>query len=402
MNKHSTHIGITHVGLDVHKMTIAVAALLPGRDAPEQWQIENNERARRRMARQLKRLAPGELVCVYEAGPTGFSTQRQLAKLGLDCRVAAPSKIPVIPGLKRKKSDKMDARKLARFLRGGNLDFVEPPTPEEESARDLCRAFRNAVKDRTRHRNRIGKLLLKQAVIYAGGENWTERHLAWLRAVQLDALQQAVLEDQMLALEQLAGRITALEAKIAGVALEDRYREKVGWLRCYSGIDTATAMLLLTELHGVDRFTTARQLMNYCGLVPGENSSGEKERRFGIDKAGNTHLRWALIEAAWHYRHAVRVGKALQKRRVGQPAWVIAKADQARQRGHQRFAKFRAKDKPSNKAVVAVARELAGFVWATLQGPAVATARLHPPDPPPKPQAQHHQTKKKTESRRAA
>ncbi len=399
MDKNNTHNGITHVGLDVHKLTIAVAAMLPGRDDPEQWQIANTPKARRTMARKLKQLAPGAMVCVYEAGPTGFSTQRQLEKLGLACHVAAPSRIPIIPGIQRKKSDKMDAKKLARLLRGDQLEFVVPPTPEEEAVRDLCRAYRMAVKDRTRQRNRVGKLLLKLGVVYGGGRNWTQRQLKWLRELRLDdTLHQTVLGDQLLALEQLAGRITALEENIAGVAREDRYREKAGWLRCYAGIDTATAMLIMTELHGIERFATATQLMSYCGLAPGEHSSGEKQRRFGIDKAGNAHLRWALIETAWHYRHPVRIGNALRLRRSGQPTWVIAQADKARQRGRLRFTKFIAKDKPSNKAVVAVARELAGFLWFTLQGPAAAAAQASSASPP-KPQAQHHQ---KIAKRRAA
>jgi len=389
MNKNITHHGTTHVGLDVHQKTIAVAVLLPGRDNPVQWQIDNTPKARRTLARKLKLLWPGEMVCVYEAGPTGFSTQRQLAKLGLACRVAAPSRIPIIPGLQRKKSDKRDAFKLARLLRGEQLDFVVPPTPEEEAVRDLCRAYRLAVKDQTRHRNRVGKLLLKLGVVYVDGKNWTQRHLHWLRGLKLeDALHQTVLGDQLLALEQLAGRIAALVESIAGQAREDRYREKAGWLRCYAGIDTATAMLILTELHGIERFGTATQLMSYCGLTPSEHSSGQKERRFGIDKAGNAHLRWALIETAWHYRHPVRVSRSLRLRRQGQPAWVIARADKARQRGRLRFTKFMAKDKPSAKAVVAVARELAGFLWDTLQGPAAQRAS---PAAPPKPQAQHRQ-----------
>ena len=391
MNQNSRNQAITHVGLDVHKKTIAVAVLLPDRDEPRQWQIDNTEKARRKLARELKRLAPGPLLCVYEAGPTGFSTQRQLEKLGLECKVAAPGGIARKPSQRRKKNDKRDALMLAEALRGKTMDFVVPPTPEEEAARDLCRALRMAVKDQTRARNRVGKLLLKQAVIYTGGQNWTRRHQQWLLGLSLaDPLHQVVLEHYLLSLEHLGGRITALRSKIEGVSHEPRYAEKAGWLRCYRGIDTVTAMLILTELHGAERFASARQMMSYCGLLPGEDSSGERVRRGPIDKAGNAHLRWALVESAWHYRHSERVGKPLQLRRAGQPEWVIAQADRALRRGHTRFVKFKAKDKPSNKAVVAVARELAGFLWATLHGPAQAARVERSSTSPPKPQAQHH------------
>jgi transposase len=179
---------------------------------------------------------------------------------------------------------------------------------------------------------------------------------------------QAVLEDYVRAIEQVEERIRTLEEKLEGVAEQEPYGEKVGWLRCFRGIDTVTAMTILAELHGFVRFDSARKPMGYLGLVPSEHSSGERERRGGITKAGNRHVRRVLVEAAWHYRHAPAVGVALRERRKGQPGEVIALADKAQERLHRRYWRLTVRgNKPHAKAVVAVARELVGFLWAVLR-----------------------------------
>jgi len=358
--------GITWVGLDAHKVSISVAMLLPGHGQPMEWQIANQPAAVRRLARKLARESPSEVRCCYEAGPCGYALQRQLLAEDVVCEVVAPSLIPVKPG-DHIKTDRRDAKKLAELFRAGLLTEVQPPTEEEESARDLCRCREDAVEDRARCRHRLLKMLLRRGLAYPGKRPWNRGHEEWLRSIRFErAAEQAVFEDYQLAILQVDERIKTLDERLAKLACEEPYREPVGWLRCFHGIDTITAMTLVTELHGVERFHTARQMMAYLGLVPSENSSSDKTRRGGITKAGNSHVRRVLVESAWHYRHAAGVGKVLLQRRTGQPARAIAIANRAQQRLCRRFRRLTERGKPSAKVVVAIARELAGFVWSAL------------------------------------
>jgi transposase len=183
-----------------------------------------------------------------------------------------------------------------------------------------------------------------------------------------------VVEDYLLAIDQTEARLKEIDAHLAAVAETEPYREPVGWLRCFRGIDTRTAMMILAELHDFRRFPSAPALMAYLGLVPGEHSSGERHRRGRITRTGNALVRRLLVETAWHYRHRPGVGVPLAKRRQGQPGHVIVIADKAQQRLCRRFRKMAAENKPPSKIAVAVARELAGFLWAALQPAAVARA----------------------------
>jgi transposase len=358
--------GTTWVGLDAHKETIQVAMLLPGRDAPVEWRIANEPAAVKRLARKLERAAPGDVRSCYEAGVCGYTLQRQLEAAKVPCTVIAPALIPRKAG-ERVKTDRRDARKLAELLRAGLLTAVRPPTPGEEAARDLCRAREDVREDLLRARHRLGKFLLRRGLVWRPTKAWTQAHRRWLRSLMFEqAADQAVLNDYRLAVEQLEARLETVDAALVALAQVDPFRQPVGWLRCFRGIDTLTAITLVAELHDVRRFTSARALMAYVGMVPSEHSSGETRRRGGITKVGNAHARRVAIEAAWHYRHPPAVGKALRARRQGQPSAVIALADKALQRLHRRFARLTARGKPRHKAVVAVGRELVGFVWAAL------------------------------------
>lgn len=361
----------THVGMDVHQDSIAIAALLPGRDLPEQWQTPHTPQKVNRLIRRLKQLAPGELRCCYEAGPSGFVLQRQFIEAGVHCDVIAPSLIPRKPG-DRIKTDKRDAAKLAGYLRGGNLTVVTPPSEADEAARDLCRARAAAQRDQLRQRHRVLKLLVRHGMIFRSGLNWTQTHLRWLRALRLDPITQMVLNDLLLSLDQHAARIDGFDEQITALAQDESYHKSVGILRCFKGIDTLNAMIMLTEMHDVKRFGSPRQLMGYAGLIPSEHSTGTKERRGGLVHAGNAHLRRALVEAAWHYRHPASIGLPLRRRRVGAPAQAVASADKMMQRGHRRYWRLCNKGKSSTQAVCAVARELAGFIWAALRSPETA------------------------------
>lgn len=317
--------------------------------------------------RRLEQRGQGEIECVYEAGPCGYTLQRQLRAAGIGCQVVAPSLIPVKPG-ERIKTDRRDARKLAEHLRAGLLTEVHPPSEADEAARDLCRCREDAKEDLMRVRHRLSKMLLRRGRVYRAGQNWTKRHREWLRGQRFEhAADQAVFEDYLLAIEQLEERVVRLDERLREVASTDPYRDRVGWLRCFRGIDTVAALTIVAELHDFARFRSPRHLMAYLGLVPSEHSSGQSTHRGAITKSGNRHVRRMLVQVAWHYRHRPAVGAVLRKRRHGQPAAILALADGAQQRLHRRYHRLLlARRKPHQKVVIAVARELVGFLWAAL------------------------------------
>jgi transposase len=358
----------THVGLDVHKQSISVAMLLPGSAKATQWEIPNQPAQVRRLVSRLRRDAGrGAVVCAYEAGPCGYVLQRQLVRNGIACQVVAASLIPRKPG-ERIKTDWRDARKLAELLRAGLLTEVRPPSEAEEALRDLCRCRDDARADLMRARHRLSKMLLRRDLRYVEGRPWTQQHRSWLWSLKLvHAAERMALEDYLLAVDQVSTRLATLDAQLKELADQEPYRERIGWLRCFRGIDTITALILLAELHGFERFKKPRDLMSFVGLVPSEHSSGGSVRRGGITKTGNRHLRRLLTEAAHHCRHRPGVGGALRQRRAGQPAAVVALADRAQQRLHRRYTRLLlGRGLPVQKIVVACARELTGFLWALL------------------------------------
>lgn len=356
----------TYVGIDAHKKDLFVAMLIGQHQTPVTWQLANEPNAVRRLVRKLERESPGPVQIFYEAGPCGYALQRQVTTTRVACDVVAPALIPRKPG-ERVKTNRRDARKLAELGRAGLLTAVQPPTPEDEAVRDLARARDDAREDLQRCRHRLGKLLLRRGLHFSG-RNWTKAHRRWIESLTwTHTPERVVVDDYLLAIDHTEARLRELDARLAELAERDPYREPVGWLRCFRGIDTLTAMLILAELHDFRRFASAPALMAYLGLVPGEDSSGEKHRRGRITRTGNALVRRLLVETAWHYQHRPSVGVALTRRRTGQPGRVIAIADKAQQRLCRRFRKLAAEHKPSPKIAVAIARELAGFLWAALQ-----------------------------------
>jgi transposase len=363
----------TYVGIDAHKKDLFVAMLMGNEKSPVTWQLANEPRAVHRLVRKLERETPGPIRVFYEAGPCGYALQRQVTTSRVSCDVVAPALIPRKPG-ERVKTNRRDSRKLAELGRAGLLTAVQPPTPEDEAVRDLARARDDAREDLQRCRHRLGKLLLRRGLHFSG-RNWTRAHRQWIdRLTWTHAAERVVVDDYLLAIDHTEARLGELDARLADIAETEPYREPVGWLRCFRGIDTLTAMLILAELHDFRRFASAPALMAYLGLVPGEDSSGEKHRRGRITRTGNALVRRLLVEIAWHYQHRPNVGVALTRRRKGQPGRVIAIADKAQQRLCRRFRKLAAEHKPAPKIAVAIARELAGFVWAALQ-PGATPAR---------------------------
>jgi transposase len=353
--------------LDAHKLENQVAMLLPGESKAVEWDCANQRSAVRRMVRRVQRQAAGEVRYCYEAGPCGYALQRWIREAGAECVVVAPSLVPRKPG-DRVKTNRRDARKLVELFRAGLLTAVHPPTAQDEAVRDLCRAREDAHQDLVRSRHRLSKLLLRRGWAWTGGKkNWSQGHRLWLRSLRFEhEADRLVFDDYLLAIEQLEERLRSLEQHIEEVSQQAPYAEPVAALRCFRGIDTITAMGLVAELHDFMRFSSPRGLMAFLGLVPSEYSSGDSEQRGAITKAGNSHARRLLIEAAWHYRHRPSV-TSLKRRRQGQPARVVALADKAMQRLHRRFNRMLAKGKPRPKVAVAVARELAGFIWAALR-----------------------------------
>ncbi len=359
----------TFVGLDAHKDTIVVALLSPGAVEPVEWRLVNEAEAVRRLARKLRRAAAGEVRCCYEAGPCGYVLQRQLEAAGISCAVVAPSLIPIKPGL-HIKTDRRDARKLAELLRAGLLTEVQPPTEDQEAVRDLCRARDDAQRDLTRARNRLSKFLLRRGRVYCVGRRptWSQKYRVWLHGLAFERpADQIVLEDYLLGVEQVEARLEALDEQLVAFSALPAYQPGVAALRCFHGIDTVTAMGLVTELHQPHRFPSARRLASFVGLVPREDSSGPRQRRGGITGAGNRHLRRLLVEAAWHYRHKPLVGRALRLRRRGQPPEVVALADRAQRRLTLRHRRMMYAGKHPNTVTVAIARELVGHLWNALR-----------------------------------
>jgi len=356
----------TYVALDTHKKEHAVALLLPGVDDPEVWTIPNTKRDVRRMVRRILARAPGGVAFCYEAGVCGFALQRQIEAAGAACQVIAPSLVPVQAG-KRIKTDRRDARKLAKMFRAGMLTEVHPPTEEEESIRDLCRSRQAAQQDLVRIRHQLSKFLFRRGWIYQAGKQWTQKHQDWIAAIRFDrARDRWMLSEYSLELQHRQERLRALTQAVEQAAEDSPWTEQVGWLRCFRGIDTLTALTILSELHGVGRFDSPRQLMSYLGLTPSEDSSGEKDRKGSITKAGNRRVRRVLVEASWHQAKTPRISRPLRKRREGQPAWVIEVANRAMKRLYDRYWRLVHRGKLPTKAATAVSRELCGFLWAVL------------------------------------
>jgi transposase len=356
----------TYVALDTHKKEHTVGLLLPRQEEPETWTIRNTKRDVRRMVRRIFRRAPGPVKFCYEAGVCGFALQRQIEAEGADCEVIAPSLVPVKPG-ERIKTDRRDARKLVKMLRAGMLTEVCPPTEEEESVRDLCRCREAAQQDLVRVRHQLSKFLFRRGWIYQAGRQWTQKHLRWVAGIRFDRPRdQQLLSEYLLELQHRQERAASLTRAVEEAAGDCPWTKQVGWLRCFRGIDTITALTILSELHGVGRFDSPRQLMSYLGLTPSEESSGEKDRKGAITKAGNGRVRRVLMEASWHQAKAPGVSRALRKRREGQPAWVIEVADRAMRRLHDRYWRLVQRGKVPTKAATAICREFSGFLWAVL------------------------------------
>lgn len=305
----------------------------------------------------------GEVRIVYEAGPCGFELCRRLRKAGLSCEVAAPSLTPRKPG-DRVKTNRRDAKKLARYYRSGDLTLITVPDEKREALRDLVRARQSTRVDVGSLQNQITKLVLRYGHRYRDGEAWTQKFWRWLHTIKLEQDSQFVLEELIVALRARCEQLARFDDAIEAAANRPEYATYVAALRLVRGIDTLAAMVLLSELGDLRRFATAPQLMAAIGVVPSESSTGDTSTRLSITKTGNAHVRHIVIEAAWQYQRRVDEGKRLRARRKNQPQPLVEIARKCDLRLHRRFHRLTSKGKRSTIAAVAVGRELLGFLWA--------------------------------------
>jgi transposase len=352
------------VGIDDHADKWTIAHFAGESEKPtKEFERVPDSKGYRSLLSYLKGLE-GEVRIVYEAGPCGFELFRRLREAGLNCQVAAPALTPQKPG-ERIKTNRRDAAKLGRCLRSNSLTMIAVPDTEQESLRDLIRARESVQKDVGRLRKQIIHLLLRYGHRYRDGEAWTQRFWAWLKGIELvGSYSRFVLSDKIVELEHRIGQLARHDDEIENAAAKGEYAPYVAALRTLRGIDTLSAMTLLAELGDLRRFPTAPQLMAAVGLVPSEYSTGEKTNRFGITKTGNAHVRHIAVQAAWQYQRPPRAGAKLKARRKDQIAEVVAIAEKCEGRLNRRFHRLTSRHKKSTIAVVAVARELIGFIWA--------------------------------------
>ena len=316
----------------------------------------------------IKKLGPAEKLRVcYEAGPTGYVLYWQLAELGVECEVIAPSLVPVKAG-DRVKTDRRDAEKLARSYRSGDLTAVWVPDEGSEALRDLVRAREAAKQDQLRARHRLGKFLLRSGQRPPSGVRaWTHLHLIWVSQIRFaQVAQESTRLDYLHEVEHMRERVLRLEQAIAEAVklASPALQEVITDLQALRGIAHISAVTIAAELGQVSRFPGARELMGYCGAVPSENSSGKRTRRGGITKTGNAHLRRIVVEAAWSYHRPPAIWAGLRKRQQSASEEAKEIAWKAQHRLHKRYARLAAKGKDKRKIVTAVGRELLGFIWA--------------------------------------
>ncbi len=346
---------ITHVGLDVHQRSTAIAVASYDRGTRFIGTVGSDTQE---LCRTLEKLGGAKsLKVVYEAGPCGYALVRTLRDRGYACDIIAPSKTARRSG-DRVKTDRRDALHLAEQSLAGALTPVYVPDKADEAMRDLCRAREDAVYARRRARQRLQSMLLRHGRSYRGKTPWTPAHERYLAQVSFPfPAQELAYVEYRQAVSESHARVERLTASMREQLQYWHMRPVVEALMTLRGIDLLAAMTLVAELGDLRRFAHPRELMSFLGLVPSEHSTGDRRQRGPITRTGNGHARRMLVEAAWNHRYPARITRALQLRQEGQPKLIQDLSWQAQKRLCGRYRALKARGLHANKVCVAVARE---------------------------------------------
>ena len=368
MNNHTT----VYIGMDVHKESFTLCCFALGETEPGYVQTIPSDHILvvKYVNRMRKLYGEGtEFICGYEAGCLGYTLYHQLKDCGLECVILAPTTMMEQKGKKRVKTDKRDAKKIAKCLAYHTYSPVHIPTEEDDQVKEFIRMRDDIKANLKRTKQQIISFCLRHGLVYTQTRTtWTQAHLKWLRDQKLDGLYQEALDEYILQLTQLMEKVERLDKRIEDLSNRETYKEAVDHMTCFIGIKRPTALAVIAEVGDFRRFATACQFSSYLGLTPGEDSSGDGQKRLSITKAGNTHVRRLLVEAAQSYGRgkAGYKSKGLKDRQQGNPPRVIAYADRANERLRRKYYSMLFRGKRANVAKTALARELACFIWGMM------------------------------------
>jgi transposase len=360
-----------YIGIDAHKESNVVALAFLGQGEPELYgkvsaDLDRFLTALRKIKKQHN-LNKDDILLCYEAGPTGFVLARRLIKLGYECLVIAPSEIPSKSG-DRVKTDRRDARKLARLLRSGDLFGIHIPSVEDEVIRDVCRGRTDAVDARSRTKKQLLSFLLRNGYRYKGTAHWTEAHMRYLRELILaDPTQKIILEEYLQRIDFAVKQVERIDEQMEKLLQTWSRKPLVNALMGFRGFKQTAAMVIISEIGDFKRFNHPKKLMSYLGLTPSEDSSGGRRKQGAITKCGNSHARWMLVESAEHYRKPPMISAALAKRQEGLSREVRAISWHAQNRLNKRSFQLAMRRLHPNKIRVAIARELSSYIWDLAQ-----------------------------------
>lgn len=367
---------IIDIGMDVHTTNYTLCIYEPGfnGDGKVLFKTQVSPEAKNivKVIDNFKSKNPHDeldITCGYEAGCLGYSLYHELAKFDIKCIILAPTTMKTEKGKKRLKNDKRDAFMIAECLAYGGYKKVHVPTKLDNSAKMYIR-MRDDIKGNLKSiKQQILSFLTLHGYHYSEGVYWTDKHFRWLKNLVFDdELLKEVLDEYMIEYYHLESRIDKLDQRIEELAQKKEYKERVDKLKCFIGIKTHTALSLITETSDFERFKKGDIYGAYLGLIPGDYSSGEDDNKLGITKAGNRHLRRLLIEAAQSYTRGSigYISKDLKIRQNKCSSEVVAYANKANERLRRKYYRLIHRGKKHNVAKVAVARELACFIWGMM------------------------------------